>query len=235
MILWICLALLLCAGIAAFAIGDTGSIAGLNGDTLAAVTASLALLIFLGGSLFAHYQGRLAGAARDIVIWLGLALVLIIGYSFREEAGLIANRVAGELLPPGQTVEVGGRSEGLRAVRIRKRRDGHFIARSRINGATMSLLVDTGATVVMLKASDARAAGIDVSDLSYTTEIQTANGRASAASIRLNSIEIGSIAVHNVEALVAKPGMLRESLLGMSFLRRLRSYEFSRDFLTLRS
>ncbi len=235
MTLWICLLLLLGAGVAAFAIGDAGSIGGLSGDTIAAMTAALALLIFLGGSLFAHYQGRLAGAARDIAIWLGLALLLVIGYSFREEAGFVANRVAGELLPPGQTLNVGNSTQGNRAVRIRKRRDGHFIARSRVNGAAVSLLVDTGATVVMLKAADAMAAGINVSDLAYTTEIQTANGRATAASIRLNSIEIGSITIQQVEALVAKPGTLRESLLGMSFLRRLRSYEFSRDFLTLRS
>ena len=69
----------------------------------------------------------------------------------------------------------------------------------------------------------------------YATPIQTANGSTFAASIRLSEIEIGTIVVRNVDALVAKPGTLRESLLGMSFLRQLRSYEFSREFLTLRS
>jgi aspartyl protease family protein len=65
--------------------------------------------------------------------------------------------------------------------------------------------------------------------------VQTANGVTYAAHVRLNSIAIGSIQVEGVDALVSQPGSLRENLLGMSFLSRLRSYEFSGDFLTLRS
>ena len=233
--LWICLALLIVAGIAAFAAGDAGTIGGFDGDTIAAVTASLALLIFIGSSVVGSYQGRIKGAARDLSIWLGLALALIVGYSFREEAGFVANRVAGELMPPGQTLSVGADADSRQAVRIRKRPDGHFAARARVNGSTITLLVDTGASSVMLKSSDARAAGIDLSRLVYSTPIQTANGSTFAASIRLSEIEVGAIVVRNVDALVAKPGTLRESLLGMSFLRQLRSYEFSREFLTLRS
>jgi aspartyl protease family protein len=52
--------------------------------------------------------------------------------------------------------------------------------------------------------------------------------------VRLRNLTLGSISLDNVEALVARPGSLKENLLGMSFLSRLRSYEFSGDFLTLR-
>jgi aspartyl protease family protein len=65
--------------------------------------------------------------------------------------------------------------------------------------------------------------------------VQTANGAALAAAVRLRQVAIGPIVVDGVDALVARPGALKESLLGMNFLRRLRSYEFSGDYLTLRS
>ncbi len=123
---------------------------------------------------------------------------------------------------------------GPGAVRIRRRADGTFIARSAINGTDMDLLIDTGAATVMLRQSDAEEAGIDVKDLSYTTPVQTANGTAYAAPVRLRIIAIGPLRIDDVEALVAKPGSLNESLLGMNFLRRLASYELSGDFMTLR-
>ena len=235
MMLWICLGLLAFAAIAAFALGDAGTIAGFSGGHIASIAALLALLVFLGGSLLGDYRGRMSGAARDLAIWLGLALVLVAAYSFREEAGFVVNRVAGELLPPGEAVSIGSRNDTRRAVRIRKRGDGHFVARASVNGASIHLLVDTGASSVVLKPSDAQAAGINTANLSYTTPIVTANGSTFAASIQLESIAVGSIVIRDVAALVARPGSLRESLLGMSFLQRLGSFEFSREFLTLRS
>jgi aspartyl protease family protein len=64
--------------------------------------------------------------------------------------------------------------------------------------------------------------------------VHTANGTTFAAPVRLRSIAVGPIELRDVEALVTKPGSLNENLLGMSFLRRLRSYEVSKEFLTLR-
>ena len=65
--------------------------------------------------------------------------------------------------------------------------------------------------------------------------MQTANGTTYAAHVRLRNLTLGPINLTDVDALVAKPGALKENLLGMSFLSRLRSYEFSGDYLTLRS
>ena len=86
----------------------------------------------------------------------------------------------------------------------------------------------------MLRPEDAKKAGIDVSKLSFTVPVMTANGRTVAARVRLDSVAIGPLQREDVDALVAEPKALTESLLGMSFLGRLRSYEFSGDFLTLR-
>jgi aspartyl protease family protein len=103
-----------------------------------------------------------------------------------------------------------------------------------VQGASLGFLVDTGASTVVLKPADAEKAGIDVSALAFTVAVETANGTTYAAPIRLRSISIGPIQLTDVEALIAKPGNLKENLLGMSFLKRLRSYEVSGDFLTLR-
>jgi aspartyl protease family protein len=103
-----------------------------------------------------------------------------------------------------------------------------------VNGRTVRLIVDTGASTVVLRPEDARNAGIKLSELVYTVPVETANGRAFAAPIRLEKISIGYLTVHKVDALVTRPGALQRSLLGMSFLSRLRSYEFTGNQLVLK-
>jgi len=231
---WIALGLLVVAGVVLLVNHDTGTIAGFGNANFAGIVTALALLIYLGGSLLRGYRGGFTGALRDAVLWALFALVLIAGYSYRDQLGPVANRVASELLPgtPFQVEPGNGKSP---TVRIRKQRDGQFIAKAMANKASLNMIIDTGASVVVLTQSDAQKAGIDVTALSYSVPMQTANGITMGARIKLSSVSVGTIALRNVDALVAKPGSLRESLLGMSFLSRLRSYEFSGDFLTLRS
>ncbi len=145
-----------------------------------------------------------------------------------------AVRITGELTPPGYVTDVETNAAGEHSVRLRRRSNGHFAARGEVNGTALTMLVDTGASTVVLKPADAEKAGIDISNLSYTVAVDTANGSTYAAPVRLKAITIGPIEVRDVEALVAKPGTLKESLLGISFLKRLRSYEFSGEYLTLR-
>lgn len=205
-----------------------------NGDTLA-MTIGGSIMLLLALSLLAGYRGRFGEAMRHLAVWVTIGLGLIAGYAYRDELTSVAYRVAGELLPPGQTIQVETVPGQETAVRIRRRGDGHFIARTDINGSAATMLVDTGASSVVLRPADAERAGIEVRRLTYSVAVQTANGTTYAAPVRLKSISVGPIRMRDIEALVAKPGTLKESLLGMSFLRRLRSYEFSGDFLTLRS
>jgi aspartyl protease family protein len=232
--LWVLLLLLAVGGIAAVVVGDSGTLGGLDGSMIAALVGSIALLIFIGAPLITDYRGQLSKGLRDLLVWVGLIFLLVLGYSFRDDAKQIWQRVAGELLPPGHTLSVTDDRSGQQAVRIRRQPNGHFAARATVNGNAMTLLVDTGASSVVLKASDARAAGININGLSFTIPVRTANGTAYAASTRINSIAVGSIVMYNIDALVSKPGSLNQSLLGMNFLTQLRSYEFSGDFLTLR-
>jgi aspartyl protease family protein len=231
---WLALIVLAVGGLVAFLGKDAGTLVGLDDSALISLVAGAALIVFFVASLAGSYRGRLGQAVRDFAVWCLMAVALVALYSYRTEFTQLGQRLAGELMPPGDTMVVEGTQTGERAVRIRRRGDGHFVAKVAINGNRVAMLVDTGATSLVLRPQDARQAGIDVDRLRYTIPVQTANGPALAAPIKLRSVGIGPIAFDGVDALVAKPGALRESLLGMSFLRRLRSYEFSGEFLTLR-
>jgi aspartyl protease family protein len=232
---WIALTLLMIAGLALLLRADAGSIAGYDPSDFAIGVAGVAMLIFLVTSIAGSYRGRLGHAARDLVAWTAMALLLIAGYSYREEILTLGHKVASELLPPGTILRSDSQVEGEQSVRIRKRSDGHFVVKTQANAVTLYMLVDTGASTVVLKPADAQKLGIDPERLRYSVPVQTANGTTYAAHVRLRSLTLGPIHLTDVDALVAKPGALKENLLGMSFLSRLRSYEFSGDFLTLRS
>jgi len=214
--------------------GDTGSLAGLAGDHIGYVIGLVALLVLYLATASGDYHGRRRTAVRHLAIWLAIGLACVMVYTYRAELGSVVNRVAGEVLPPGHSILVETAATGEQAVRLRRQENGHFVARGAANGVGMMMLVDTGASTVVLKPADAERAGIDTANLSFTTPVQTANGTAFAAPVRLKSVSIGPLEVRDVEALVAQPGALSENLLGISFLKRLRSYEFSGDFLTLR-
>ena len=232
---WISLLLLVVAALVLLLRADAGSIAGFEPSDFAMIVAGAALAIFIGSSLAGSYRGRAGQAVRDLLSWSILAVVLVGGYSYRKELLSLGHRVAGELLPPGTALKGEPQVVGERSVRIRKRSDGHFIVKTEANGVSLSMLVDTGASTVVLKPADAQRLGIDVERLRYGVPVQTANGTTYAASVRLRNLAIGNIVVEEVDALVARPGALKDNLLGMSFLSRLRSYEFTSEYLTLRS
>jgi len=232
MLPWLILAAAILLGLYIMAGGDF--FAGLETGQLAYLVVATLLVSLYVLSIALDYRGRKLTAMRHAIIWIGLFLAVVTGYAYREELKVAAARVSGELSPAGSVLDVSTSESGERSVRLRRRANGGFVARGSVNGADMTLLVDTGATTVVLKPADAERAGIDLSTLAYTMPVDTANGTTFAAPTRLKSLAIGPIEVRDIEALVAAPGNLKESLLGMSFLKRLRSYEFSGDFLTLR-
>jgi aspartyl protease family protein len=211
----------------------SGMIAGIDSTTFGYVAVFLALLVYIGGGMFARYGGRASAMLRDAVTWLALGLGLVTLYAYKDDLMPIAARVVGELLP-GSAMTVEESTNGLTEVRLRRRLDGHFTANVEVNGKTISMIVDTGASTIVLRPEDAAKAGIDVSRLTYKVPVLTANGRTVAARVYVDKVAIGPLDRQRVEALVAQPGAMTQSLLGMSFLSRLRSYEFSGDFLTLR-
>ena len=96
------------------------------------------------------------------------------------------------------------------------------------------MVLDTGASAVVLTQEAAKAAGLPLEVLTYSVAVDTANGRTRAAPVTLDRIAIGGIVERAVPALIAQPGQLRTNLLGMSFLNRLESWEVRGDKLLLR-
>ncbi|SNZ20701.1 retropepsin-like aspartic protease family protein [Cohaesibacter gelatinilyticus] len=119
--------------------------------------------------------------------------------------------------------------------RLRLKADsrGHFLTRARVNGRSVRVLVDTGASSVVLSYEDARKIGLNPRSSDFTIRVQTANGEGRAARVKLRTIELGGIREDNIEAMIAPKGTLQVSLLGMTFLKKLKRFELSRNRLIL--
>lgn len=116
---------------------------------------------------------------------------------------------------------------------LRANEQGHFAGRFRINGKPVDSLIDTGATFVTMSESAARSLGYGGNELQFRYEVVTANGKVKAARINLKSIEIGTVSVRNVDAMVIRGRGLAQPLIGMSFLKKLSGYRAENDELKL--
>ncbi len=118
--------------------------------------------------------------------------------------------------------------------RIAANDQGHYVTDAFVNGQPIKAVVDTGATSVALRQEDAEALGIFPAPSDYTISVQTANGIARAAPVTLREVNIGSIQLFDVEAIVAERGALSVNLLGMTYLSRLSRVEMVAGSLLLR-
>ena len=112
-------------------------------------------------------------------------------------------------------------------------RQGHFKVEARIDGRHIDFLVDTGASLVIMRESDAAQAGIRPRPGDYSATVSTANGKIKAAPAKLERIEVGGITVYDVPALVLPDEALSQNLLGVSFLSRLKRYEYANGRMVL--
>jgi len=126
------------------------------------------------------------------------------------------------------------RTEPARTVEIPRGQSGEFAVLARINGVTTPMVVDTGATSVVLTYETARAIGLPLELLEYNVDVQTAGGHTKAARLTLDRLSIGKLVERSVPALVVPHGQMKTNLLGMSFLDRLESWEVRADSLMLR-
>ena len=173
---------------------------------------------------------RLGQIARSLALWALIILALVAGYQYRYELQDIASRVSAGLVP-GSPLSLRGDGN---LVMLDKASGGHFEAWVTIDGASIHTVVDTGASMTVLTASDARKAGFDPATLNYSVTVSTANGRAQAASVRVDEIAIGSITRKNLPVLVAEDGALYQSLLGMNFIGALSGFDVRGDRMVLR-
>lgn len=111
-----------------------------------------------------------------------------------------------------------------RTVRIEGDGRGHFVADFRLNGRRVEAMIDTGATLVAINRTTARRIGLDLAQSAFVHSVDTANGRTRAAGAIIDRLEIGRIEIRDVQAVVLDDEALGGTLIGMSFLNRLRKF-----------
>jgi aspartyl protease family protein len=170
-----------------------------------------------------------------------IALALVVGHAApgwlavtepREEAAL--SEAAPPPMPAPQPVaQEPAPPAGGRRVALRSGPDGHVLVDGLVNDRAVRFLVDTGATTVVLNEATARQLGFRPSRADFTQMSRTANGAVPVAPVRIGEIRIANIAVRDVQAVIVPGDALDGNLLGMSFLKRLRKFEFQGDSLVL--
>ena len=168
---------------------------------------------------------------RSIIVIAALALTvsiyeLPISFEYRRCPAPAAPQTS----PPASAAAADARS---RSVVIARNAQGHFDVDGRVNGRRIDFVVDTGASVVALTARDAAELGIHPSRNAFAADVKTANGTVRAAPARLDVVQIGSLELRDVTALVLPDDALSDNLLGLSFLSRLHRFEYSDGKLVL--
>ena len=207
---------------------DEGTIAGLDVGDFGALVYYVALIVFIGTGVLVMFRQSFSKALEAALFWIVIGSVLAFAYTYRAELRGVADRIAAELMPG----RVAQRSK--HTVEIVRGRAGDFQVAAQVNGSRVAMVLDTGASAVVLTQEAAKIAGLPLEVLSYSVNVDTANGRTRAAAVTLDRLAVGGIIERSVPALIAQPGQLRVSLLGMSFLNRLESWEVRGDKLLMR-
>ena len=205
----------------------------LGEDSSEEATMRLVYLAVLGAGILAAGAGRalLNEGWRTVhygLVWSCVFAGLALSYSYKDELQRMLASVRGDLVP--SVALSTARAETV----LNRAWDGHYRADARINGVAIRLMVDTGASMVVIPHEQVAALGFDPAALDYSMPVMTANGRSTVAPIHIEEIRIGDIVVRDVAAAVAHPGKLQTGLLGMSFLDRLGETSFQGTKLYLR-
>ena len=161
-----------------------------------------------------------------VLVMLGVTAGAVVAYKDPDEVARASDSLS-ELIRERET-------PSSRAVEIPRGQNGEFSLHAKINGVGAPMVVDTGATSVVLTYETAKAAGLPLELLNYDVDVETAGGHTKAARLTLDRLAIGKLVERSVPALVVPHGQMRTNLLGMSFLDRLESWEVRADQLMLR-
>jgi aspartyl protease family protein len=207
--------------------GERDAIADLLRRDMGSLVLKVAGVVFVGGLVLVLFRERLSKAIEAMVFWAVVGLLLVVGYTYRFELRDATDRVIAELMPG----HVAGHGRNVEVVRAQ---GGDFALAAHINGAKVPMVLDTGASAVVLTQDAAKAAGLPLEVLDYSVSVETANGRTRAAPITLDRLAVGGLTERAVPALVVQEGRLTSNLLGMSFLNRLESWEVRGNKLRMR-
>lgn len=190
----------------------------MDGDQLGRLIYLVLLGSVIGGYFLLEGRKRMGKMAQQAAIWGLIFIGMMAGYGLWSDI-----RSTG---PRQQIVAEEGRIEVPRAP------DGHYHLTLQVNGQPIPFVVDTGATNLVLTRADAARVGIDTDELAFVGTASTANGTVRTAPVRLDSVEIGPFRDTRVRAWV-NGGEMDGSLLGMDYLQRFSSVEFTGGRLVL--
>ncbi len=169
---------------------------------------------------------------RSVIIFAALALAASVLVP-RYVAQMNGPRPAPAMMAARPVTPAQPTISDSRSVVVPRDENGHFQVDGRVDGRRLTFMVDTGASVIALTANDAAMLGIHPAEREFTALVKTANGTVNAAPVELDMVEIDDLTVHNVAAMVLPDGALSDNLLGLSFLSRLRRWEFADGKLVL--
>jgi aspartyl protease family protein len=163
---------------------------------------------------------------RSILIFA--AVMIVLGTAMAEIADRMTPASAqAHAATHGTVALASSASDGSRSVAIAPDARGHFRTDGRIDGQRLAFMVDTGASVVALNESSAARFGLRPARGDYTAAVSTANGQVKAARTRIAMLDIGGLIVRDVDALVLPDEALSENLLGLSYLSKLKRFEYA--------
>ena len=161
-----------------------------------------------------------------VLLTMVLTAGAVIAYKDPEQAARASDTVS-ELLRHRAAAKAASEVE------VPRSQGGEFALKAKINGVAAPMVVDTGATSVVLTYETAKALGLPIELLDYDVDVETAGGRTKAARLTLDRLAIGKLVERSVPALVVPHGQMKTNLLGMSFLDRLERWEVRSDRLML--
>ena len=188
---------------ALIASSDQDAITNLLRHDVGSLALKIALVVFVGGLVLTLFRERLSKAIEASLFWAVIGLLLVVGYSYRFELREVADRVVAELIPG----HVAGRGRDVEVVRGHS---GDFAVAAHINGTRIPMVLDTGASSVLLTQEAAKAAGLPIEVLNYTVNIDTANGRTRAAAVTIDRLAVGGLTERSVPALDRAAGPIEE-------------------------
>ena len=210
---------------------DGGRTLGIDNNDFGRLVTLSAIGTMMGAGILASRR-QWGESLRQAAIWLLIILALATGYLYRYDLQQVGNRLTAGLIPGRAVVTTGANGEQILV--INKGVSGHFEADVSIVGTPLRMMVDTGASSIVLTYDDAMRLGINPDNLVFSIEVSTANGRAMAAPVTLRQVAIGPIMRGTIRGMVTEQGRLDQSLLGMSFLESIGSIEITRDELRLK-
>jgi aspartyl protease family protein len=187
----------------------------------------LGMLALVASGLLFVREIKVRQTVRNVLLWVAAGGVLIIGFSYQSELADLWQRLRSNLVP-GYAVETGPHE-----MVISEDESGGYHVYGVVDGQQVRFLIDTGASDIVLSPADARRLGVDFSKLTFDHVYESANGIGRGATVEVAELSVGNIHITNVRVAINGAEM-SSSLLGMAFLKKLKSYSFSGGKLILR-